>query len=482
MIGLLQKEGIKVTEAQKKAVKERVSEIMKSGGEELTGKKIFVSLLAAQECGITIPRAMNNFSLCEQRLENALDELNGIIISMKQLELQMGELDPIKGMRKEDPLIQYTDDSYTNTQKRIKEESATKDKPVAEKDKSIADEKVVELTMEKYGYTDESVMAAHIAAGDKEATDTVKLVQNVAKYYQEHKAFFDSMKKNKAAWMQELKHILALKYDDKVDGATFDVERDKLMDKTAVLMENEAADYLEILGVTNIYDHFEASFIQGNVATAEWLLSLFDERLDMMLAAANDYSIYDTNRQKTFIRSSTVEKSRVQAVKSLTEVRNPLKRETGPVRKMFSELRRECIGFDDYKNVKATIKSYAQVNSKEGVAFKKAYDDFLARESSHAKKKADDSLSSKDIIEYDTAVAKLEKAYEEVTRSELLRLKETAKYRKKTVIKDFNDIIGTEVMSHKLKLAYRLGKDFLSLLSPEAKKEVEAELKKEQKK
>ena len=96
------------------------------------------------------------------------------------------------------------------------------------------------------------------------------------------------------------------------------------------------------------------------------------------------------------------------------------------------------------------------------MAFKNAYDEFLAVESSHAKKKADDSLSSKDIIEYDTAVAKLEKAYEEVTRSELLRLKETAKYRKKTVIKDFNDIIGTEVMSHKLKLAYRLGKDFLA--------------------
>ena len=76
---------IEITEDQKKALKEKLDEVFKIGGAEATGDKIFIALMKAQEVGIKIPAEIQNFSQCEQRLENTLSELNGQVYTLRHL-------------------------------------------------------------------------------------------------------------------------------------------------------------------------------------------------------------------------------------------------------------------------------------------------------------------------------------------------------------------------------------------------------------
>lgn len=90
----------------KAAYKKRLDEVFKLGDPGDNGKRILVALSIAQELGIKMPKEMQNFSQCEQRLENTvLDVKNetlklceGIDI-MDNLPVDDADLDSV------DPLI-----------------------------------------------------------------------------------------------------------------------------------------------------------------------------------------------------------------------------------------------------------------------------------------------------------------------------------------------------------------------------------------
>ena len=76
-----------LSDAQKKKMndelKVKLDEIFKLGTPEQTGEKIFVALLKAQEVGYHLPQEIQNFSQCEQRLENSVVEFNETVNKLR---------------------------------------------------------------------------------------------------------------------------------------------------------------------------------------------------------------------------------------------------------------------------------------------------------------------------------------------------------------------------------------------------------------
>ncbi len=93
---------ITVTEEQKNALKKKLESVFKLGGINATGDRIFVALMKAQEVGIKIPAEIQNFSACEQRLENTLTEFNDQISQIKQLIREIDGL-PVSNEFKQAP-------------------------------------------------------------------------------------------------------------------------------------------------------------------------------------------------------------------------------------------------------------------------------------------------------------------------------------------------------------------------------------------
>lgn len=64
-----------LTDAQQKQFITRLDELFKLGTAEDTGKKILIALNVAQSLGVKLPKEIQNFSQCQQRLENTLQEV-----------------------------------------------------------------------------------------------------------------------------------------------------------------------------------------------------------------------------------------------------------------------------------------------------------------------------------------------------------------------------------------------------------------------
>ena len=64
-------------------LKTELDEIMKLGGSKNTGERIFASLLKTQQMGISLPQELQNFSQCQQRLENSLNEFTNAINKLR---------------------------------------------------------------------------------------------------------------------------------------------------------------------------------------------------------------------------------------------------------------------------------------------------------------------------------------------------------------------------------------------------------------
>ncbi len=77
-------------EALIKKVTKELDEIMKLGGTANTGERIFVSFLKVQQLGISLPQELQNFSQCQQRLENSLSEFTAAV---KKLETALNIID-----------------------------------------------------------------------------------------------------------------------------------------------------------------------------------------------------------------------------------------------------------------------------------------------------------------------------------------------------------------------------------------------------
>ncbi|MCR5655256.1 MAG: hypothetical protein K6G07_06425 [Lachnospiraceae bacterium] len=103
-----------MTDEQKKVYQEKLEAIFELGKERDSGKKIMVALTTAQELGIKLPLEIQNFSQCQQRLENTVDEIRQTAIDIKS-EMETLERMPLADEVKDIP------DVYVRLQKLMNE-------------------------------------------------------------------------------------------------------------------------------------------------------------------------------------------------------------------------------------------------------------------------------------------------------------------------------------------------------------------------
>ncbi len=87
---LIKPEFEQVYQNQKEQLAEELSKIFALGSSKSAGLRIAVSLLKAQELGIEVPSSIHNFSQCQLRLQNSIDDL---ITEITELEKQLGKMD-----------------------------------------------------------------------------------------------------------------------------------------------------------------------------------------------------------------------------------------------------------------------------------------------------------------------------------------------------------------------------------------------------
>ncbi len=71
-----------IPEKNKEAFKKSLKEVFSLGSGENAGARIFVALQKAEAAGIRLPHEIQNFSRCEQRLENTVDEFNRVRLEL----------------------------------------------------------------------------------------------------------------------------------------------------------------------------------------------------------------------------------------------------------------------------------------------------------------------------------------------------------------------------------------------------------------
>ena len=81
---LLEHTSEKLYKEKEPALREMLTKVFRMGNQESAGQRIAVALLKAQELGIEVPSSIFNFSQCQIRLQNALDEMNDLIEDMRQ--------------------------------------------------------------------------------------------------------------------------------------------------------------------------------------------------------------------------------------------------------------------------------------------------------------------------------------------------------------------------------------------------------------
>ena len=69
-----------------------LKEVFSLGDLNSSGPRVAVALLKAQEMGLEVPSAIFNFSQCQLRLQNAIDEINEQIIEMRKMSKSMAGL------------------------------------------------------------------------------------------------------------------------------------------------------------------------------------------------------------------------------------------------------------------------------------------------------------------------------------------------------------------------------------------------------
>lgn len=96
---LIGKDSEGIYQEKRKELGDIFQEIFEMGGKEAVGQRIAVALLKAQELGLEVPAAIFNFSQCQIRLQNALEEMNSLIVALQrdiealdEMDLQMGSV------------------------------------------------------------------------------------------------------------------------------------------------------------------------------------------------------------------------------------------------------------------------------------------------------------------------------------------------------------------------------------------------------
>ena len=95
--------------AQKRELEKRLEEVFKLGTAEDTGKKVLLTLTIAQEVGIKLPKEIQNFSQCQQRLENSVMETKELVLDIGRTidSIYALPVDP-KFRDSQDPMLMFS--------------------------------------------------------------------------------------------------------------------------------------------------------------------------------------------------------------------------------------------------------------------------------------------------------------------------------------------------------------------------------------
>lgn len=94
--------------SQKAEFEKMMREVLNMGSGDSAGQRIGVALIKAQELGLELPASIFNFSQCQLRLQNTIEDLNKQIVKMQkmmehfdeQLEIEEVEMDPLLALQK----------------------------------------------------------------------------------------------------------------------------------------------------------------------------------------------------------------------------------------------------------------------------------------------------------------------------------------------------------------------------------------------
>ena len=484
LMELLEKEGIKVTPLQRSIFLKRCADIMEIGKERETGKRIMAALLAAQESGIPIPRAIHNFAMCEQRLENSLDELNDAVISLQALEQQMSRINVTSDIRDDyNPIVRYMNRSYSNS---------LEDDPKSEGE-------LVDKILDEYGVQTEDDVRERLTSDDSDNTygnSLCMVSEAVLKIYNNDKnrADFDDMEKNKNKVLNEIKKIIAYKNSPGFDKDKLQKMRRDVQEMTFSLMSNGVNDLLRAMNISEPYERYLKGFVEPDYDAAVHFYDLVSNGVKQSSDILKKYKEYTDARGAYITFPGTKDKTRNAFLKAyMTSYR--MQRDNGGPTTMimnnYDPLTYVEKGFD-YRDDRSRLKSkmifdtFTKTGTPEAKAFKSAYDAYDNANEIYLKELDEKKKPSK-ATEAKRAAAK-EKflaSFGAVLRAELLRFKTMEKDRSFTEYEGLADIMSDEIMSHKFKLWYRFDKEFIKALTPDSDeiiKEMEEEEKKQKKK
>ena len=530
MVDLLKQEGINVSDAQKEMLKKKFCPIMALGTDKDAGKRIIVSILIAQENGIPVPRAIQNFAICEQRLENSIDEMNAVISEMKNQYLDLNGIAITADIKNDDnPLVEYIRKYRKNL--------------MAKKECQKTDDQICDEVKEEYGLVDEQYYDEKLKSDNKDndyANNILDVHQKAEEIYDKNKSVFEKIKKNKDRWIKETASLRKLMEDPNTDQKELGVRRDKLMKEISIVYGKGPTDLYELYGYRDMVVMYQNAFVYLDPAAVKEFMDIFTDELDLSLAAAKTGEKYISNKGAFFITQKTIDASRKvfagvcqqynsyknsvsgPAVKQIESV-DPDSQDNLVVSKMYNTLQilyadivakdkngnyiydqpaqridrvyQELKGLtlpeiekkirtdvqiqNDIRYFKYILdenrysanKSFtvaSMINSAEGKAFKKTYEDYRDVCERYAIEKffgngAPDELKK----EFKSAKAKLAKDYDTLIRSEIEKHRKYANADTGTPIEDLADILTEEIQKHGGRLITRVGLFFQDQLKPD---------------
>ncbi len=530
MVELLAQEGIKVTDEQKETLKKKFCPIMALGTDKEAGKRIVVSILIAQESGIPVPRAIYNFAMCEQRLENSINEMNDIVRKMRSSFLDLdGTGLTVDVQQNDNPLVAYL---------RRYRRNFTAKKELQKSDSQLCDE-----MEEEYGLLDKQYYNDKLKTDNGSndfANDFLAIHREAAVLYNANKSHFATIKKNKAKWLKEVESMKQMADDPTADQKALEARRNKLLNETKVLFERGVVDLLELYGNKNVAMFYQNAFVDLDKNTAEKYLNICTDELDLSLAAAKTGEKYISEKDAFFKLSSTKDanrdafanvcqqynsyKSSVSgpAVKQIDSL-DPDSYDSLPVYRMsntldmlhdeivekdqngqykyneaaqvidqvYPQLKNSSpveiekrfktdkqlqnltryfayILDDKWKNSRKALYIVSRINSPEGTSFKKTYEAYNDVCDQYVREKYFGDGASEELRKkFKAAKAKLVTDYNAVIRSEIEKHRKYATIDPGTGFNDLADILTDEINDNGLKLLWRVGTDFKSKLIPD---------------
>lgn len=530
MVDLLAQENIKVSDEQKEQLKKKFCPIMALGKEKDAGKRILVTILIAQESGIPVPRAIHNFALCEQRLENSIDEMNNIIEEMQNTftVLNGTGLHDSLNQVENNPLLKYIT-KYRKNYRLKKNQKSESD---------LCDE-----MEEEYGLLDAEYFQKKLTADNKDndyAEGLLEVHVSAAGVYESNKANIETVRKNRDKWLKQIADLKKLVDNPNADQNLIQAKRKELSSSVEVLFKRGMTDLLTAYGHDNIAMMYQTAFVDLDLSAAEKYLDVYTKQLDLSLKMVKTGEKYLDNKDRWLVTSGTKAANRKAFAESCLQYNNYKTMADSPSQKQIDSLdpdsqdglipyrmhNRLSMLHDDIaatdkkgklkygdpaqwimgeydkmkemsnveihkrfmtdKKLQGTVRyfsyifdetrqetvmifnSMSQINTAEGKAFKNAYDDYkkVCDKYIRAKFFGDGTLNELGPI-LKAAKEKLHKAYNSLIKSEIEKHRKFANVDKGSEFDDLADILSDEIISNKEWLVTRVGLDFSVHLKPD---------------